>query len=83
MKRFIKIISTLTSVIILISITAISGCGWRPPRPQYESQYTEEEQVYRITCEAKRRYEDVLNSGDMLTFSAHILYTLDDFPNIF
>ena len=78
-----KIISVLMVVIILISITAFSGCGWHPPRPQYASQYIEEEQVYRITCETKHRYEEVLNDGDMLTFSAYILYTFDDFPEYF
>lgn len=81
MKKTIKAFSLF--VIIFSLVLFCEGCGWHPPRPQYASQYTEEEQVYRITCEAKHRYEDVLNSGEMLTFSAHILYTFDDFPEYF
>lgn len=78
-----KIISVLTVALILCSINLVACIGSHPPKPQYASQYTEEEQVYRITCETKHRYEEVLNSGDMLTFSAYILYTFDNFPEYF
>ena len=78
-----KKITAIIALIILCSIDLVGCIGSNPSRPQYASQYTEEEQVYRITCETKHRYEEVLNGGDMLTFSAYILYTFDNFPEYF
>ena len=89
MKKYVKkIIITLTIICFLFAgiigfLYYVSHPKIMHKRKPFETQYTIEEHIERISLETEKRFTEFINSDDFHSYSVEILYSFAGYPEFF